>query len=60
MKVTVSYKMSQQISPDDFHVYTKVIHFSEKDTLEYVHKKMTERWCDKTFNGEIHFDEINL
>lgn len=40
MKFTVTYKESNQISPDDWEAHTRVTHFLETDTLRQVFEKV--------------------
>lgn len=59
MKITVTYKTSVQVGPDDWNVYTEVVHLDENDTLKSVHEKLTKGFgehSNKKFDGEIHFD----
>lgn len=56
MKITITYKDSEQISPDDFRSFTRVIHLQESDNLETVFNKITADWVRKiSFDAEIHF-----
>jgi hypothetical protein len=36
MEISITYKASTQISPDDFAVYTKVIRISEDETIKEI------------------------
>jgi len=57
MKITITYKSSVQISPEDFTTFTEVIDCNENETLKELHKRLTEKWSNKKFDGEIHFRE---
>lgn len=56
MKITITYKKFQQVSPDDFETITKVVHFDETDSLLFVYRKLTEDWKNKNADVQIHFD----
>ena len=56
MKITVTYKKCYQIGPEDWAAHTKVIYFKESETLKEVHDKLTSKYSNKDFDGEIHFD----
>ena len=59
MKITVTYKTSQQISPDDFASYTKVIHTSPEATLKDLYTQITKGWStDQDVNVELHYIEV--
>ena len=55
MRVVVTWKSSQQISPDDFAVYTKVMCCKEEETLKNLHDRLTHKFTDKEFHCELHF-----
>ncbi|MDD5354959.1 MAG: hypothetical protein PHY56_00220 [Candidatus Omnitrophica bacterium] len=59
MKIVITYKAAEQISPDSFRTITKVIHLEPTDTMEQVFKKVAPIWENQQaqeFDGEIHFD----
>jgi hypothetical protein len=57
MKITLSYKTSMQISPDDFSSYTKVEHCDENENLKELFDRITKEWNGtKRFDCEIHFE----
>ena len=61
MKITVTYKGSQQIAPDDWHVFTEIIHLEPTLTLEQVyeiiaHKMKPGATEDFPVRVEIQFD----
>lgn len=56
MDVTITYKMSEQISSNDWDCWTEVINVDENATMNDVllHiKKINRHW--QNFTGEIHF-----
>jgi hypothetical protein len=57
MEVTLTWKIAEQVSPDDFATYTKVVHCKEDETLKELHERITKEWSNKNFNAEIHFTE---
>ena len=59
MKITITYKSSAQISPEDFAIFTEVISCNENETLKDLHNRLTKKWSNKKFDGEIHFREEN-
>ena len=56
MKITLTWKASMQISPDDFAEYTKVFHCDENMTLKELHTQLTNKFVDKNFDCELHFN----
>lgn len=60
MKITATYKTFQQVSPDDFKTFTRVIHLEKNDTLSQAFAKITEGWINKTqVNVELHFTDTD-
>ena len=57
MKVTITYKDSQQISPDSFDTFTRVIFIEPEWDMKKVYEEATKSWNIKggDFHGEIHF-----
>ncbi len=53
LKFTVTYKKSVQISPDDFVVFTEVVHLKETDTLKQVYDKIM-KGCNENMDVELH------
>jgi len=56
MKVTITWKDTKQISPDDFATYTRVVSCNENETLKELHERITDDWTNKQFDAEIHFN----
>ena len=56
MKIHITYRDSVQRGPDDWDVFTKVIDCQETETLKELHQKLTANWPNKSFDGEIHFE----
>jgi len=56
MNITITWKKTCQITPDDWAAFTEVQHFKEADTLKDVHEVLTKNMGDKNFNAEIHFN----
>ena len=52
MKVTMTYKISQQISPDEYEVYTEVIHIDPSMTF----KDFRMNFNQPPNNLELHYD----
>jgi hypothetical protein len=57
MKITLSWKTSEQISPDDFSSFTKIVHCNENETLKELFERVTKDWNrPNRFDSEIHFE----
>ena len=59
MEITITYKNSAQIGPDDWDVYTSVVILTGDETLKEVHEIIQARGFKKDFDGEIHFKIFN-
>ena len=56
MKITITYKDCEQ-TPTDWVSFTRVLHFSETDTLKVVFEKIVSaREQRKSADVELHFD----
>lgn len=56
MKITISYKHSEQISPDEWDVYTKIIHVNEHDTFFDIYEKHFKNVWVGNVDVELHFN----
>lgn len=58
MKITATYKTSTQVGPDDWNVFTEVVHLEGKHTLEAAYGIIERRMGASRgmpVNVELHF-----
>ena len=56
MKVTLTYKTSNQIGPQDWDIFTKVIHVNPGDTILDIYQKHFQSSWTGDVDVELHIN----
>lgn len=57
MQVTITYKQSEQIGPEDYEVWTEVTHVEETATMKDVFERLRRKFPHGNLTVELHFNE---